>query len=165
MTCCRRACSSATKRRPVSSPSASRMLQWTVSSGWWPVMDKASRPSTSLKSYRELKVWQRSMDLVAMVYSVASALPKEELFALGSQLRRAAVSIPANVAEGQARGGPAEFRQFLLIARGSLAELETLLLLAHRLHRLPPAPEPLLAECAEIGRMLNGLIRSLGSKN
>ena len=82
------------------------------------------------KSYRELIVWQKSMELAEKVYLLVKALPKEETYALSDQMRRAAVSIPSNIAEGHARQSQKEFLQFLCIARGSRAELETQLLLA-----------------------------------
>lgn len=85
------------------------------------------------KSYRELIVWQKSMELAEKVYLLVKALPKEETYALSDQMRRAAVSIPSNIAEGHARQSQKEFLQFLCIARGSRAELETQLLLARRL--------------------------------
>ena len=83
-----------------------------------------------MSSHRELIVWQRAMELVPMVYVVARRLPTEERFALADQLRRAAISIPANIAEGQARQHMGEFIQMLSIARGSLAEVDTLLLIS-----------------------------------
>ena len=85
------------------------------------------------KSYKELIVWQKSMELAEKVYLLVKALPKEETYALSDQIRRAAVSIPSNIAEGHARQSQKEFLQFLCIARGSRAELETQLLLARRL--------------------------------
>lgn len=116
----------------------------------------------SVKSYRELVVWQKSMDLTKAIYDSTRPWPKEETYGLTSQTRRAAVSIPANIAEGQARGTTGQFVQFLGIARGSLAELETLLLLSSDLgYTTPNAAESLLSHCAEIGRLLNGLLRSL----
>ena len=86
-----------------------------------------------LRSYRDLKVWQRAVDMVEEVYSLSRRLPSEEKFGLTSQLRRAAVSVPANIAEGYARAQRGEYLQHLSIARGSLAEVETLLTLAARL--------------------------------
>ena len=79
-----------------------------------------------VQNYRDLKVWQESMDLTPEVYRLQRKLPKEETYGLGDQIRRAAVSIPANIAEGHARQHTKEFLQYLAIARGSLAELETL---------------------------------------
>jgi four helix bundle protein len=86
-----------------------------------------------VRDYRELIVWQKAMDLVTEVYRLTRGFPREELYGLTNQLRRAAVSIPSNIAEGQARQSTAEFRNFLSIAQGSRAEVETQLLIAVRL--------------------------------
>lgn len=121
---------------------------------------------SSVKCYRELIVWQKSMRLAKAIYDSTRQWPKEEIYGLTSQIRRAAVSIPANIAEGQARLGTGEFIQFLGIARGSLAELETLLLLSSDLGYTTPADgEASLNDCAEVGRLLNGLLRSLSSNH
>lgn len=85
---------------------------------------------TSLKSHRGLEVWKRSIDLVETIYRVSSGFPAEEKFGLTSQIRRAAASVPANTAEGAARTGAREFLQFLSVSSGSLAEVETFLILA-----------------------------------
>ena len=82
------------------------------------------------KSYRDLIAWKKSIDLVGKIYSFTRSFPKEEIYGLTSQIRRAAVSIPSNIAEGAGRSGHREFVQFLSIARGSLSELETQLLIA-----------------------------------
>jgi four helix bundle protein len=117
---------------------------------------------SGLRSFRELVVWQKSVDLAEKVYLATKGFPKEELFGLTSQMRRAAVSIPSNIAEGQSRNSTGEFLQFLGIARGSLAELETQIELARRLGYLTPQQaEALLAECTEIGKTLSGLMKSL----
>jgi four helix bundle protein len=113
-----------------------------------------------LKHYQELIVWQKSMDLVQHVYEVTSAFPKHELYGLTSQIRRAAVSIPSNIAEGQARNTTGEFKYQLGVAKGSLAELETEIILSCRLGYLQ-SEATILNECAEVGRMLNGLLNSL----
>lgn len=119
---------------------------------------------SSAKSYRELTVWQRSMRLTREIYGATRQWPKEETYGLTSQIRRAAISVPANIAEGQARLGTREFIQFLGMARGSLAEVETLLLLSNDLgYTTPDDAESLLSNCAEIGRLLNGLLRSLSA--
>ena len=116
----------------------------------------------SVKSYRELIIWQKSMDLVTMIYKFTASYPREEMFGLTSQLRRAAVSIPANISEGQARNTSGEFRQFLGIAYGSLAELETLTILSNNLNYLTTEnAEILLKNCSEIGKMINGLLKTL----
>jgi four helix bundle protein len=116
----------------------------------------------TLKSYRELDVWQKAMSWTEGVYTSSRGFPQEERFGLTSQLRRAAVSVAANIAEGAERAGTAEFLQFLSIASGSLAESETLLVLAERLGMLPEkASEELLGQAGEINRMLTGLRRSL----
>ncbi|MBX2997171.1 MAG: four helix bundle protein [Caldilineaceae bacterium] len=120
---------------------------------------------TALQSYQELEVWKRSIVWVEKIYRASSAFPAEEKFGLTSQVRRAAVSVPANIAEGAARSGTGEFLQSLSVASGSLAEVETLLILAHRLNFLPEMDcKPLLQEAAEIGKMLSGLKRSLASR-
>lgn len=114
------------------------------------------------KSYRDLVVWQKAMDLVTAVYRVTSGFPREEIYGLTSQLRRAAVSIPSNIAEGQGRYGAAEFRHFLRQANGSLMELETQLLIAERLQYITSEDaRKLLGEAAEVGKILNGLMASL----
>ena len=114
-------------------------------------------------SFRELVVWQRAMELVAAVYTLTREFPKEEVFGLSSQLRRAAVSIPSNIAEGKGRLGRGEYRQFLGVARGSNFEVQTQIELARMLGY---GSAVVLGGCeelsAEVGRMLNGLIGSLG---
>ena len=92
--------------------------------------------ASEVRSFRDLKIWQRAMDLVPQVYMIAQLLPSHERFGLMDQIRRAAVSVPSNIAEGQARRHTKEFIQHLSIARGSLAELQTLLLVAERLQYL-----------------------------
>lgn len=86
-----------------------------------------------INSYKDLKVWQRAMELVAAVYELTEQYPKSEIYGLVSQTRRAAVSIPSNIAEGRRRGTRKDFRQFLIIAYGSGAELETQIEIAKRL--------------------------------
>ncbi|MBQ5346852.1 MAG: four helix bundle protein [Ruminococcus sp.] len=87
----------------------------------------------AVKSYKELIVWQKSMDMVVEVYKLVNKLPNEELYSLSSQIRRAAVSVPSNIAEGQKRNSTKEFPQFLSFAKGSNAELQTQLLICTRL--------------------------------
>jgi four helix bundle protein len=116
--------------------------------------------------YRKLIVWQKAMDLVELIYQLTKHFPKEELYALASQIRRAAVSIPSNIAEGQARKSTAEFRNFLSIAQGSRAELETQILIAMRLKYLTPEQaEPGMALLDELSRMLNALHSKLTTRH
>ena len=116
----------------------------------------------ALKSYQELEVWKKSIDLAEMVYRTSAEFPVEERFGMTSQVRRAATSIPANNAEGAEQQGPRESLQFLSIASGSLAETETFLILALRLNLAKSCQiDALLAQSEEVGRMLNGLKRSL----
>ena len=119
----------------------------------------------SKQGYRDLVIWQRAVALVPAVYSAIRSFPKYETFGLSDQIRRAAVSIPANVAEGQARQHKKEFLQHLAIARGSLAELHTLLIVANRLVYLSDQGlSDLEAQISEVGRPLNGLMSKLDSK-
>jgi len=116
-----------------------------------------------VKSYRELHAWQNSMRLADVVYRVTRRFPKEEMYTLTAQIRRSAISVPSNIAEGQGRGSTGEFRQFLCIARGSLYELETQFLLARKLGYLSTTEAAELEMVIEgVGPVLNGLIRSLG---
>ena len=116
---------------------------------------------SEIKSYRDLKVWQLGMDLTVKLYQVTKAFPKEELYGLTSQIRRAASSIPANIAEGHARGTK-EYLHFLLIATGSLTELETHLMISQRIGLLPEELlNELLATTENLGRMLNKLRAAL----
>jgi len=113
-------------------------------------------------TYRDLKAWQKAMELVTAIYASTQRFPKEETYGLTSQMRRAAVSIPSNIAEGQGRRLEGDFQHFLRNGRGSLLELETQILIAQNLQYLEEADaEMLLAMCAEAGRILNGLIGSL----
>ncbi len=120
---------------------------------------------TRVRSYRDLMVWQKSMDLAVRTYEVTRRFPSEEKYGLVSQMRRAAASVPANIAEGQARRSTKEFIQMLGIARGSLAEIETFVALSERLGMTrSETSESLLEDCAEINRMMNGLMRALSSR-
>src|SRR5579863_4055183 len=113
--------------------------------------------------YKDLIVWQKAMHLVNAVYDATDAFPKRESYSSPDQIRRAAVSVPSNIAEGQAHYSKREFLHFLRHARGSLAEVETQTLLARRLNYLPDIEaEKLLTHIDELGRILSGLIRSLG---
>ena len=114
------------------------------------------------ESYRDLLVWQRSIDLVFDVYKVTDAFPDRERYGLCSQIRRASVSIPSNIAEGKGRITDGEYRQFLGNARGSLCELETQIEIAHRLGFLGAGQkDDILGRLQEIGRSLSSLIRYL----
>lgn len=114
-------------------------------------------------SFRDLIVWQRAMQLTEDVYELIKELPKTELYALSDQMKRCAVSVPSNIAEGQKRLGYKETIQFSGIALGSVAELQTQLLLCQRIYGLKV--EGLVSECDQIGKMLTALVRSLRSKN
>ncbi|MGB9197468.1 MAG: four helix bundle protein [Terriglobales bacterium] len=117
------------------------------------------------RSYRELIAWQKSMKFVTEVYLATQQFPNSELYGLTSQLRRAAVSVPSNIAEGQARCSQKEFHHFLSQAHGSLAEIETQLLIARELRYLPqPKAAELLLAADELGRVLNGLLASTKSR-
>ncbi len=114
------------------------------------------------KNYSDLIVWQKAIEFVCAVYDQTRTFPADERFGLTSQIRRAAVSIPANIAEGQGRTSKKEFLNFLSIAHGSLREVETFIVIARRLNFLKPtSAEPLLIQAGEVGRLLNGLMRSL----
>lgn len=114
---------------------------------------------SGVQSYRDLLVWQRAMDLAVATYELSRRYPREELFGLIPQSRRAAASIPANIAEGHGRTSRSTYAHFLRIAQGSLKELETHLMLAERVGAAPPrSTEPLLAGADELGRMLRTLI-------
>ncbi len=118
------------------------------------------------KNYADLIVWQKGVDFVDMVYRVSAQFPKEERYGLVSQIRRAAVSIPCNIAEGQGRRAAGDFRRFLSIACGSLREAETQIVIAERLHYLDADKRTnLMDAAAEIGRLLNGLINSLSKRD
>ena len=117
-------------------------------------------------SYQGLVVWQKAMDLTAVIYKLVKKLPKEELYSLSDQMRRAVVSIPSNIAEGQDRNTNKEFAQFLHIARGSKAELETQLLICVKVGYLT---EIEIIEAinlsVEVGKMLTSLINKLKTDN
>jgi len=115
-----------------------------------------------IRSYRDLVVWQKAMELVAEIYRLTRAFPADEMFGLVSQLRRAAVSIPSNIAEGYGRTSTGEYKQFLGHARGSLWEVETQILIAQKLKYLgDEETDGLLKLATETGRILQGLIASL----
>jgi four helix bundle protein len=116
----------------------------------------------AVKRYDELIAWQKAMNLVEEIYNSTSHFPKGELYGLTQQMRRAAVSIPSNIAEGQGRRSTAEFLHHLSIAHGSLRELETQIVIAGRLKLLNDTRvDELMKMCAEVGRLTNGLYNSL----
>jgi four helix bundle protein len=115
-----------------------------------------------VRNYQDLVVWQKAMDLVEHVYKLTRRFPKEEMYGLTSQVRRAAVSIPSNIAEGHARKSRAEYLNFLSITQGSRAEVETQLLIAKRLGYLTPEElAPVLTVLNEINRMISTISRRL----
>ncbi len=123
---------------------------------------KGEKMTPPVKSFEDLDVWQLAMDLVPDVYRLTRQLPKHELFGLTGQIRRAAVSVSANIAEGQARHHTREFLHHLSVARGSLAELFTLILVAERLSYLSlQEKQALLEKIAHVRMLLSGLIKRL----
>ncbi len=120
------------------------------------------RPKEQIKSHRDLIVWQKAVQLVVDLYKLTKSFPKEETYGLTSQIRRAATSIPANIAEGQGRRLGGEYQQFLGHARGSLCELDTHIEVAFQIGYLAePQYQQIREKMDEVGRMLNGLLRSL----
>jgi four helix bundle protein len=119
----------------------------------------------AVQSYRDLTVWQRGMALAEASYRITSRFPRDEIYGLTAQIRRAASSIPANVAEGVGRENTGSFIQHLRISQGSLKELETHLILGQRVGLLEAGSlETLLSDCEVLGKMLRALIRTLQSK-
>jgi four helix bundle protein len=117
------------------------------------------------RSYRDLVAWQKAMEFVVEVYRETASWPADERFGLITQIRRAVVSVPANIAEGSGRNGSAELRHFLSIAHGSLCEVATYLEIAEKLGILPTSTATrLFSQSEEISRFINGLMRSLGRK-
>ena len=115
-----------------------------------------------IQSYRDLKVWQKAMDIAVDCYALTKNFPREDMFGAVSQIRRASASVAANIAEGWGRNGPAELARFCDIAQGSIKELETHLILSMR-NGIAPAEqiESLLERTEEVGRMLSAFIRSV----
>ena len=115
-----------------------------------------------VQSYKDLIVWQRAMDVVIEVYKLVKLLPKEETYALSDQMRRSAVSIPSNIAEGQGRNSTKEYLQFLSIAKGSICELETQLIICNNTNYLTAEQTAAVEEMLqETGKMLNALMKKL----
>jgi four helix bundle protein len=111
-------------------------------------------------SYRDLLVWQKAIELVTEIYGITSHFPKHELYGLSNQLRRSAVSVPSNIAEGQGRLSQREFRQFLGQARGSLLETETQLLIAQKLGYMDQQTlDAVMEHSGEVSRMLHRLLQ------
>jgi four helix bundle protein len=116
-------------------------------------------------SYRDIKVWQKAIELMMQIYSCTRSFPKEEMYGLMGQLRRAAISVPSNIAEGKGRRTDKEFLLFLHHARGSIFELETQLTIAGLLGYIPETEVRRLGNSAgEIARRLSGLIKAIGSE-
>ena len=127
-----------------------------------PIVKSAVQAGVPVKNYSELVAWQIAMDLVEAIYAATKHFPKEELYALTSQIRRSAVSIPSNIAEGQGRKSTNEFLHHLSIAYGSLREVETQVLIAERLGYLSPEEvKNLLGLSSRVGKLINGLYSSL----
>ena len=116
----------------------------------------------TIRSYRDLRVWQEGMATAEACYRLTRQLPGEELYGMTSQIRKASASVPANIAEGHGRATRGEYIQFLRIAQGSVKELETHLLLSSRVGLTKSSSvEPILMQCENLGKMLRALIRSL----
>jgi len=118
-----------------------------------------------IRSYRDLRVWQRGMDLVEAIYVITQSFPKREIYGITSQMRRAAVSIPANIAEGHSREHTKEFRNFLSVAQGSISELETELEIATRLGYLTAEQfNRLMTQVAGLAKQVRALREALAKK-
>jgi four helix bundle protein len=116
----------------------------------------------TIRNYRDLLAWQKAMDLVEAVYRDTELFPAHEKFGLCQQLRRAAVSVPSNIAEGEGRSSRRDFANLLSIAHGSLREIETQVLIARRLNYFSDdAMQTLMDQCAEVGRVVAGLARTV----
>ena len=126
----------------------------------------AGTVTAKVESYRDLFVWQQAMELAVGIYNTTKYWPKEELYGLTSHVRRAAVSIPANIAEGYGRETRASYEHFLRVAQGSLKELETHLLLAERVGTVAAQRiAPMMEQCQSLGKMIRSLIRALQEKD
>ena len=133
--------------------------QRAENSGQWSVREKKM---AEVKSYKDLLIWQKGIDLVVEVYKAVKTFPREELFALSDQIRRSSVSVPSNIAEGQARQHTAEFRQFLHVSLGSLAELDTQTIIANKLGYLSEeALSSISNGITELRKMISSLISKL----
>ncbi len=117
---------------------------------------------SEIRSYKDLIIWKKAIDLVVDIYEIAKRFPREELYALSDQIKRSAVSVPSNIAEGQSRQHTGEFKQFLYIALGSLAELDTQLIIANRLGYMDSKDHELLStRITELRKMIFSLISKL----
>jgi four helix bundle protein len=148
---------------------------WLVVGGWWLVVGEEDgstigNPYTSvreanfmsIKGYKDLETWQKAIELVEVVYKETKSFPKEEVYGLSSQMRRAAVSVPSNIAEGQGRDSTNEFLRHLSIAYGSLCELQTQALISYKLSYFSlEAYERFEDMAARVARLINGLANSL----
>ena len=126
----------------------------------------ATREAVELvNNFKDLVVWQKAMDYVVLIYEMTGLFPSDEKYGITNQMRRAAVSIPSNIAEGQVKMSDKEFIRFLLVSKGSCAELETQLLLCVRLHYIEnEKADQMISMVNDIGKMISGLIISLQNK-
>ncbi len=127
---------------------------------WWGQKGRDEMQGQRIRSFKELVVWQEAMAVAKVVYALTAAFPREERYGLTAQPRRSVVSVPSNIAEGQARGHRAEYRQFLYVALGSLAEAETQLLLAKDLE-MTTAIEVVIGQIGQLRQKLLRLARAL----
>jgi four helix bundle protein len=120
---------------------------------------------SGIQSYKDLLIWKKGIDIVVLVYQLISELPKEEIYALSSQIKRTAVSIPSNIAEGYGRHSTQSYIQFIKIARGSLCELETQLLIAEKLNFIKSVDlySDIMKQITEESKMINSFINKLES--
>lgn len=126
------------------------------------ISDQHIAPVSKIETYRDLIAWQKAMDLVEVVYEATENFPKQEMYGLVSQMRRATVSIPSNIAEGFGRDSDGAFLQFCRVSQGSLREAETQFILSGRLGYMEPkVVNDLLSRSNEIGKILNGLMKSI----
>jgi four helix bundle protein len=118
-----------------------------------------------MKTHKDLEIWKRSVDLVSRIYELTKSFPKEEIYGLANQIRRAAVSIPSNISEGAARNHSKEFIQFLYVSLGSLSELETQIIISYNLRFIDENESSKIQnELIEIRKMILGLIRHVENK-
>ena len=120
---------------------------------------------SGIKSYKDLLIWKKGIDIVVLVYQLISDLPKDEIYALSSEIKRSAVSIPSNIAEGYGRHSTQSYIQFIKIARGSLCELETQLLIAEKLNFIKSVDlySDIMKQITEESKMINSFINKLES--